>query len=312
MSDVDVENGRPIAVGVDGSERSLDAVGWAAREAERRGVSLLIAHAFIWPLLNTPATFAGLGPVEGLRDHAKSLVADAVDAAKKAAPNVEVTTRIETAFPVWLLVEVSRTASLVVIGSRGLGPLGGLLAGATALDLSAHAYCPVVITHGLNRELSEEAPVLVGVDGSRESTAATGAALDFAASRSRPLLVVHVVQSRRRAAVPDTAYAKGKKIIRRSLTGWLDSYPDVRIEERVLGGHPVGVLADLSREAVLTVVGSRGRGGFMGMLLGSVSQSLCHHALSPLVIVPTNAGADPVQRGAGRDDAHAEARSGAE
>lgn len=277
---------RLVVVGADGSALSLDAAAWAAREAGVRDLPLLVVHAHIWPLLNVPAIFAGLGPADGLREYAEQVVEEAVKVAKAVAPELHIQTLIETSFPLPLLVELSNLASFVVVGSRGLGPLGGLLAGSTATDLIARAHCPVVITHGLPGNSEDTRPVVLGIDGSPENSPAVGVALDVAATHRRSVLAVYVVQSPANPEGGETTGAAATDVLRRGLSGWTDKYPDVTVEQRVVPGHPGGVLSELSRGASVTVVGSRGRGGFKGMLLGSVSQTLCHYVHSPLIVVP--------------------------
>src|SRR5690606_14988873 len=107
----------PVVVGVDGSESSLAAVEAAAAEAERRGVGLRVVHAFLWPALHVPLGAPPMGPADGgLQAAADRLVAEAVEHARSAAPNVEVSHAVITGEPLTVLEAQSRQAELVVVG----------------------------------------------------------------------------------------------------------------------------------------------------------------------------------------------------
>jgi nucleotide-binding universal stress UspA family protein len=136
--------------------------------------------------------------------------------------------------------------------------------------------------------------VVVGVDGSPGSGDAIGQAFLQAAERALPLTVVHAWQvdlapagelaldrENARRAVGEAARA----VTAESIAGWGEKYPDVVVRPHVLDAHPVDALIEHSRGAELVVVGSRGRGGFRGLLLGSVSQGVLHHAHCPVMVV---------------------------
>ncbi|HZC26265.1 MAG TPA: universal stress protein [Actinopolymorphaceae bacterium] len=283
---------KPIVVGVNGLENALDAVAYAACEADIRAVPLRIVHAFVWPLLKVPPVLWQMGPEGGLQSHVEQILATAEKTAHAAAPGVQVTTAVSTDFPLPLLVQESRNATFVVVGSPGLGALADAITGSDSVQLIARSHAPVMIVPATPPPDRTSDLVVVGVDESACAAAAVAVAMEEAALRHGRLLAVHVDPTRRRLSsrfgrVPGQG---GLRILDRTLPELRRTYPDVPIEERIIFGHPGGALVDLSSRAAVVVVGSRGRGGFAGMMLGSVSQALLHHADSPVIVVPAQRG----------------------
>jgi nucleotide-binding universal stress UspA family protein len=288
---------RPVVVGVDGSDSALAAVDTAAGEAAMRGRPLHVVHAFIWPLLNVPIGPSRWGPPEGgLRNQAERILQDAVARASQHRPGLCVTGDLLTGGAAPLLIECSRWAELVVVGDRGLGGFTGLLVGSVAVALAAHAACPVLIVRGEERPA---APVVVGVDGSPANEPALGYAFESARLRNAPLVVLHAralprpptpravpeADSHLRAVEGETCRALSE-----ALAGWTDRYPEVEVRRVDAAGDPRIELVNASTSAQLLVVGSRGRGGFTGLLLGSVSQAAIQHARCPVAVVPREPG----------------------
>jgi nucleotide-binding universal stress UspA family protein len=284
--------GAAVVVGVDGSECSLSAVRAAATEAVERGRPLRIVHAYIWPSLGV-ATGPGVdGPSDmGMRDTAERVLAEAVTAAEKAAPGVNATAALIDGAPAPVLLGESRNAVVLVIGDRGLGGFGSLMLGSVALHTTAHAACPVLVVRGSARSTG---PVVVGVDGSLGSASAVGFAIDEAARRGTTLTVVHawgVFDSGRQSDVlpmvyePDSLQGQEQRVLSESLAGWAQQYPEVPIQPELVRGRPAAALIERSQTAQLMVTGARGRGGFTGLLLGSVSQTLMHHAGCSVAVV---------------------------
>ncbi|MFD1661732.1 universal stress protein [Streptomyces caeni] len=294
-----------VVVGVDGSKSSLDAVAVAAREARLRGCGLRVVHAFIWPLMGVPLGPSPLGPPEGgLRNQAERLVAEAVEHARDAAADVTVTSAVVTGDALPVLEAESRRAELLVVGSRGLGGFSGLLVGSTAVHLSAHGGCPVLMVRG---ESDPTEPIVLGIDGSQAGDTAVEFAFAEAAFRGTGIIAVHAwtpwnveVPS---PQDPSTPYASepgmpadGKeRLLSGALAGRLERYPGVPVERTVVRGGARQALIEASRNAGLVVVGARGRGGFKGLLLGSVSQAMLHHAHCSVAVVrgPADTG-DPL------------------
>lgn len=286
----------PVVVGVDGSESSMDAVALAAREAVARGRPLEVVHAFMLPYTRLPLGPVDLGPVEEeLRTLAKGIVTDAVAHGRQAAAGLDISGQVVNGEPLPVLEERSREAAFMVVGSRGLGGFAGLLAGSVAVHLSSHARCPVLVQRG---RADAQGPVLLGVDGSPASDPAVGFAFAEAALRGTDLVALHTWDnwtgphsSGPGDMVPlvyDPAMLKDEeeRLLAEALSGWHDRYPDVTVHRRIVQDRPRTALIEASGEAGLLVVGSRGRGGFTGLLLGSVSQAVLQHAACPVAVVP--------------------------
>ncbi|WP_167533628.1 universal stress protein [Streptomyces marokkonensis] len=291
-----------VVVGVDGSTSGLAAVEVAAREAALRGAGLRVVHACLWPALHVPMGPSPMGPPEGgLRNMVDRLVAEAVERARAAAPEVAVDHVVVTGEPLTVLEAQSRGAELVVVGSRGMGGFVGLLVGSTAVHLAAHGRCPVLV---VREEPQGDGPVVLGVDGSAAGEKAVEFAFAEAALRKAPLLALHTWttwnaplpapkgESAPYANPPGALAEEEERLLAEALAGHQDRYPDVVVEHRTVHGGAREALIEASRSAQLVVVGARGRGGFTGLLLGSVSQALLHHAHCPVAVV----------RGAGERD----------
>ncbi|BCJ57115.1 hypothetical protein Jiend_05370 [Micromonospora endophytica] len=195
-------------------------------------------------------------------------------------PGLSIEVRQVAGGPGATLVEESRRAELVVVGSRGLGGFAGLLLGSVGTQVAAHAHCPVLVVRPPDRPVPTEGPVLVGVDGSEPAELAVGYGAEEAARRGTELVLVHVADER--DAAEDGAAAALLATAAAAVRG---SHPDLVVTERLLtAAKPDQALIEASGEAALVVAGSRGRGGFTGLLLGSVGQALVHHARCPVLV----------------------------
>jgi nucleotide-binding universal stress UspA family protein len=274
----------PVLVGVDGSDSGLQAVSAAVREARLRGTGLNVVHAFIWPLFGVPLGPAAVGPPDGgLRSQADEIVGKAVRHARELAPDLDVDGEVVTGHALPVMAEASERASLAVIGSRGLGAFTGLLLGSTAVHLAAHGSCPVLVVRG---RPDTEGPVVLGVDGSPAGTAAVGFAFAEASKRGTHVVAVHAAG----APPPPTQEPAPPRTdesgtLTEAMAQSRREYPDVQVKHRDTPDDPREALIAASKEAGLVVVGARGRGGFAGLLLGSVSQALLHHAHCPVAVV---------------------------
>ncbi|NJC74055.1 universal stress protein [Planosporangium thailandense] len=285
----------PVIVGVDGSPCSLAAVDAAAREAAVRGAPLHVIYAYVWPYIAEPIGPSTADTLEGdLHDDAEQLVREAAARARAAAPTVDVRGEAVPGPATPVLVDRSRTAALVVIGDRGLGGFSGLLLGSVAVELTTHAAAPVLVVRG---RADPRGDVLLGVDGSPGSEPAVAFAFEEAALRGAGLTAVHAWDSPVRTApdsmlppiyTTDDVEDEEERVLAESLAGWRCKYPDVPVRRRLVCGPPRPALLDATGTAQLLVVGSRGRGGFTGLLLGSVSQAMVHHAACPVAVVHRN------------------------
>ncbi|HEX6497462.1 MAG TPA: universal stress protein [Micromonosporaceae bacterium] len=284
--------GAPVVVGVDGSSSALRAVRAATREAGYRHRPLRVVHAFVWPYLNAPVGPApGAPPGAGLRDEADRVVREAVRVAAEVDPAVPVSAEVVTGAPGPVMVGEAQRAALVVLGDRGLGGFTGLLVGSVAVHVAAHGTAPVLIVRG---DEDGTGDVVVGVDDSAVSDHAIGFAFEEASWRHARLVAVHAWTRPVSVAPgdmlpvvydPDEVADEERRVLAEALSGWRDKFPDVDVEERVVRGRPSAVLIGAAHPARLLVVGARGRGGFAGLLLGSVSQAVLHHADCPVAIV---------------------------
>jgi len=304
---------RPVIAGVDGSPPSLDAARYAAALARRRGASLELVHGHLHPLgygslgLSPASPALPDAPAEGqamLDELAASLRAD--------HPGLEVRTHQVPLGGAPALIDASGRAAVVVVGHRGLGGFAELLLGSVGAQVSAHARCPVVVYRppavgtgavladpeasageGGHLSYGTDGPVVVGVDGSATGAPAIDFAFAEASARGVPLVAVHVYWARARDTLrhPDAdadaqAEAEAHHVLYSALAPHHTRFPAVEVRRQLTHGlDPEHSLVEASRKAALVVVGSRGRGGFTGLLLGSVSQTLIHHAQCPVAVV---------------------------
>ena len=280
-----------IVVGVDGSPTSDLALGWAVEEATRRTLPLHIIHAFSY---GYPMTDMGMGyAINGLRQLADGVRKDAVSRARRENPELVITWSEPACRPAPALVDASEMADTVVVGARGMSAARGVFMGSVSVQVAAHARCPVVIVHDTPTKAAGS-PVVVGVDGSDVSNSAIAYAYEQASSRGVGLTVVHAwwldhVEDAAAAAIWtvdwQTFAQEEQALVAESLAGWQEKYPDVAVRRHSVRGLPVEALIRQSENACLVVVGTRGRGGFGGLLLGSVSQGVMHRAQCPVAIV---------------------------
>lgn len=275
-----------IVVGIDGSEASDLAVVWAAQTAASRDFTLRIVAAIDVPSYLPEGN--DIRAVFGSRlVAAETLARESVDGSA-----LSIVTEARDGTVVDVLLSESENCALVALGASGLGESESGLLGSAAVALAAHASSPVVVVRGrrIDGRPPTLGPVVVGVDGSAVGQAAVAAAFDEASHRGAVLVAVHVwadVALAPMSAVPlqwDDIASSEEALLAESLAGWQEKYPDVEVRRVVAQDRPVRVLAQLSEQASLIVVGSRGRGGFRGMLLGSTSYALIHTADCPVLV----------------------------
>ncbi|GAB3744021.1 universal stress protein [Amycolatopsis oliviviridis] len=286
-----------IVVGVDGAEPGRAAVRWAAVRAAERGLGLLIVHALHVEQRAYGGGLAGPSPwFDVLAADGRRILDEAMEEAASAAPGVRVDTLMPTDSPVSALVGASEPATMVVIGGTGKGFFGEMTIGSTASAIIAHAHCPVVVLRGRKGTTNypEDGPVVVGVDGSPLSEQAVEAAFEEASRRNASLVAVHawsdvtyddVYGMARLVTQWESIEDDERRLLAQRLAGWQEKYPDVTVNRSLVRDRPRQVLLDWSGKAQLVVVGSRGRGGFTGLLLGSTSQALAHYAECPVMVV---------------------------
>jgi nucleotide-binding universal stress UspA family protein len=286
---------KPIVVGVDGSESAVHAVCWAADEARRSGAPLRLVHSHEIPVGYLPGFVDWPALHEAVAAQGRTWLGRAREVAEDAAPEVAVHVVDVAGGAVPALVTESVDARLLVLGTRGLGGFGGLLIGSTAIEVAARAHCPVVVVRGIDTG-TPSGSVVVGVDGTPVGEAAITFAFAEASARETGLVAVHTWTD----LLLETAFAGGaadldfsvlaqqaEEVLGERLAGWQEKYPDVPVTRHVSREHASRALLRHAESAQLVVVGSRGRGGFRGLLLGSTSQHLLHHAPCPVAVVRT-------------------------
>ena len=295
-----VERQAMITVGVDGSPESMVAAKWAAQEALRRRLSLEMLLGINEPLENHSGYVFPAPVIEAVRTVGRGRLHGAAEVIRDEYPDLDVQTSLEYIDPRRALVTRSRHASMTVVGTRGHGRLPEVLIGSVALYVAAHAHSPVAVIPPTAAVSATEpnGPVVVGVDGHPASVAAIGFAFDEAAVRQTTLLAALVFDE-----LAYRGFAKGGSLIGRleddeeravlaeQLAGWSEKYPDVPVRQLVLRGRPAESLLRYGQDGPadqrprVIVLGTRGRGGLVGLLLGSTSQRVITHADVPVIVV---------------------------
>lgn len=285
----------PIVVGIDGSSSADAALSWAVEAARLRHTRLRLVHAI--DLTWTASSPAFAPPVDAQRDMAWSVLTTAMVDLEDV--DVAVETSVGTGRPAPVLLEEAERAQLVVLGSRGRGDLVGLLTGSTSLQVAMHATCPVVVVRaGLPEPARGRSAgrVVVGVDGTEVSEAAIAFAFEEADLRRVGLTALHAWDWPEHVDATHhglwaAAQEAEEAVLAERLAGWTEKFPDVDVTRVTRRADPAWALVDESAGAALTVVGSRGSGGFKGLLLGSVSHAALQHADAPVAVVRTRGDA---------------------
>lgn len=287
-----------VIVAVDGGEPSNNAVRWAANTALKRGVPLRLASSYTMPQF---LYAEGMVPPQELFDDLQRECLSKVEAAREialeVAPDLEIDHTIAEGSPIDMLLDLSKEATMIVMGSRGLGGLSGMVLGSVSAAVVAHASCPVVVVREDNAVTPETkyGPVVVGVDGSDVSVKATQVAFEEAQARGAELIAVHtylenqVHEPMAGAILGDEQWVQfeeeRKESLDKELAPLVEKFPDVKLTKVVTRDRPVRALVDQSKNAQLLITGSHGRGGFKGMLLGSTSRALLQAAPCPMMVV---------------------------
>ncbi|MBT2870422.1 universal stress protein [Streptomyces sp. SID8376] len=270
-----------MIVGVDGSPSSLAAADAAAEEARLRGARLRIVHAFARP--------SDLDPM------IHGVLADTEQRLRERVPGLEITRTVVSGDVLTVLRTESRHAVLTVLGRRGRSLFGDLLLGSTTMQLAAHGHGPLMVVRG---RPDPQGPVLLAADGSPAGNAAASFAFTEAELRGAPLMAMHVWNTWSEptpyeepgdplSVVVDLGQleTRHRRLLEDAMKPWMAAHPDVIVQPRLERGRVRQALLEATREAQLVVAGARGHGGVAGMLLGSVSQALLHHAECPVTVV---------------------------
>jgi nucleotide-binding universal stress UspA family protein len=290
---------RTVVAAIDGSPASRAAAGWAAREAGLREVPLRLVQAWE-PLPGRLAAATGSDPAT--LEHWSGRVLRAVaEEIGGRHPGLAVTEELIAGRPAEVLPEAAAEAELLVLGSRGLGRLGGFLVGSVGQAVVASTRTPVVLVRagetaaGEHRPAGGRAfrPVVLGLDTERPGEAVVSFAFEEAARRGT---VLHVVQSW--ALPPYTVHAVAAAVdlyeqytremaalLTETLAPWREKFPSVDVVEVSRTGGAADHLLDASAGASLVVVGRRVRRGALGVHIGPVTHAMLHHATAPVAVV---------------------------
>jgi nucleotide-binding universal stress UspA family protein len=277
-----------VVVGVDGSPGSDAALDWAVDEAARRRLPLHLVHATNVDYL-VAAAMLNPGDAPPAVD---DLVEAAPDKVVAGWPELRVTAEASTGAAAHDLVARSEGAECVVVGAEGKSAVRGAL-GSVSLQVAMHARCPVVVVRTAEAGVAE-GPVVVGVDGSAISYEALGHAFERASLRGVPLTVVYawwiefvdgVVVTTPGSPQWRAVEERQRLTLAETMAGWRERHPDVTVDVHIEHSRPIDAITAASEGASLVVVGARGRGGFRGLLLGSVSHGVLHRAHCPVAVV---------------------------
>ncbi|MET7481677.1 universal stress protein [Streptomyces sp. NPDC005538] len=295
-----------ITTGLDGSPESRTAAEWAAREAELRGLSLKIVH--VWEPVPEPMAQAPLVGAETQQHWTERIPREAAEGLRLRHPGVEVTSEQLSGHPGDVLAEAAKDSELLVLGSRGLGGIGGFLVGSVGLSAVAHTGRPVVLVRAGEQAADEHEtdpagtsaaatpfrPVVLGLDVDHPDDTLIEFAFHAARLRATSLHVVH-------GWFPPPYYAYGtpanpplrealalsdQEALAEVLRPWRQKYPDVEVTQESRYGSAAVLLVDAARTASLVVVGRRIRRNPLGTHIGPVTHAVLHHSTAPVAVVP--------------------------
>jgi nucleotide-binding universal stress UspA family protein len=293
-----------VVVGVDGSDASTAAVDWAAAEADQRGSSLVVVTVVEMPR-NTGSYLEVVADVPpSVMDEAQRLATTARARAATVLPADRVSTVVSDGSAAGHLIKASESAALVVVGNKHRSALGSLFAGSVSFPVAAHAHCPVVLIPEAIGDRSVKGAegmrgVVVGVDGSHAGSQALEIAGEMAARAGEPLTIISAWDipvtgawttsgwadgggdPTWREALHDDATAAGEQ----AASSIRDLHPQLVVSNQVVEAPAAHALVEAGQGATLVVLGSRGRGGFASLVLGSVSHAVIHDCAGPVMIV---------------------------
>jgi nucleotide-binding universal stress UspA family protein len=287
---------RPVVVGVDGSEESLRAAEWAAREADRHGAPLRIVSAPAMPPRMWASASAPAGVAKALGDVPRRALGEAITRAMEVAPDLLIDTDLLTGPPAVMVTGSGSGALLLVVGARGAGGFAAMLLGSVSRYAAMHASCPVMVVREETGVVHRE--VVVGIRDPHDATATLPFAFEEAALRGAALIAVHawhlapapfgnhgVGEMTAHQADLARVSADALRDLAETLRTWREKYPDVPVREDIVQGHPARVLASCTARADLVVIGRRG-GHDSGPAIGAVQHGVLNHAHGPVAIVP--------------------------
>jgi nucleotide-binding universal stress UspA family protein len=283
-----------IAVGLDGSLSAGRALGWAIDQAVLEHRPLTLVHAIspegaVW--LDPEGRDHRIG-VETTRTEGQELIALAREEVERRAPGLEVHEMIRVTDPRDLLLELSGQAAMVVLGSRGRGPVRSLLLGSVGVAVTRHARCPVVVHRPGNPGLVRHG-IVVGVDGTRGSRAPLEFAYRQASLRDLPLTVTHcywnpaaTIAGASQEMLRAEELEEQRLVLAEAMSGMGEKFPDVRVHAEVARGLADDILVATGERMNMVVVGAHHGGAASEVVFGSVAASVVEHATCAVAVVP--------------------------
>jgi nucleotide-binding universal stress UspA family protein len=290
-------NGRPIVVGIDGSEAGAYALAWAAAEAERKGVELLVAHATDTVPRAALSRATVTTVLKECDEFGQQLLAEAARKVIDTHPGVQVTVVLRAENPVDLLTDLSRTALMLVVATHGDGQFTGALRGSVSQRVAAHAICPVVVIAQHGGGATEHRRVVVGVSGSPHGLHALRFAFQEAKDRDATLMAVRAYGVFGRSAHAQIFGAlpgfrrSEDRILRESIATVSLEFPGVTVDPALVEEPPHDALPRLAADADLLVVGCHYDDTHWPSRLGPVASMLLHRSPCPIAIVGFDAAA---------------------
>jgi nucleotide-binding universal stress UspA family protein len=291
-------NDRPVVVGVDGSEESLRAVEWAAREAQRHHAPLRIVSAAAMP----PRMRAHHGSTETvadlLQEASARAVSEATARAGEVAPDLFVDADLLSGAPATAVTDSGSGALMLVVGARGAGRFAAMLLGSVGRYAAGHAPCPVIVVREEVNAVQDE--IAVGVRHPDDAARTLAFAFEEAVLRNAALVAVHswhwfsaAFSGAGRDGAGNSAYreqvaAEASASLAEALSGLREKYPAVQVRQVVVHDHPAKALAWYSAHADLVVIGRREAAG-TGLGVGAVRDGLLSHSRGPVAVVPAQA-----------------------
>lgn len=284
-----------VVAAIDGSHRDPAVIDWAAAEARTVSAPLHLVHAVD---LGTPLSAYGellTSPdiVDRVEQESVRVVNEAKERAVAANPDLPVTSALPTGAPAGALLNAADDALLLVLGSARKTKAERIVLGTTSISVVAHSPCPVVLVPD-DAETTGDGRVVVGIDGSENSRLAFAHALEAAALRGKSVTTVTswnvevengVVVTEPGSPEWETVDQRYRQMAERTIAKDREAHPDIDVVVEVHHGRAADVLVEVAQGSDLLVVGSRGRGGFRGMLLGSVSQRVLGRATCPVAVL---------------------------
>jgi nucleotide-binding universal stress UspA family protein len=277
-----------VVVGVDTTEQSENAAGWAAREAADRGTTLTVVHALDLPQ-DANRQFGSPGLLERRREEGAALLGRAVEHLARRHPDLQINTVLSDRSPAHALTELSLDAELVVTGTRGRSGLVVQLFGSVSGEVAARTFCPVVTVWG-TQPATTKPELVLGLEPDEDL-----APIDFAFRTAARLgLDLRAVRAFEPATAYEGCYVDDVEISREDAMIGLGSllhqirkqYPQVPITFEAKYGDPATVLHTAARDARLLVVGSHRRRDGLTPRLGSTVRELLAHPGTPVAVVP--------------------------